>query len=128
MRGKPSPERTPAESRDAVSAAFKAFEERRRKKANETTTRVELIDELLSAVGWSTGSIERELPTGTGDFIDYELQADGHPWMVVEAKRAGQSFRLVRNPAKPGRGMARLGRIVERRMRDAGPWVKCLEE
>ncbi|MGE0845151.1 MAG: monofunctional biosynthetic peptidoglycan transglycosylase [Flavobacteriaceae bacterium] len=34
----------------------------------------------------------------------------------------------ARNPAKPGRGMARLGRIVERRMRDAGPWVKCLEE
>lgn len=100
MRGKSPATKTPLEARDAVSAAFKSFEERRKKTANEATTRVELIDEVLRAIGWPTGSIDRELPTGTGDFIDYELQADGQSWMVVEAKRVGESFRLA---AKPGR-------------------------
>ena len=85
--------KTPAEARDAIGLAFKSFAENRSGNANEATTRVELIDEVLRAVGWPTGSIERERPTGTGDFIDYELNVDG-PWMVVEAKRVGESFRL----------------------------------
>lgn len=34
---------------------------------------------------------------------------------------------LVRNPAKPGRGMQRLARLVEKRARQSGAYVTCLE-
>ncbi|MCL2724838.1 MAG: AAA family ATPase [Polyangiaceae bacterium] len=102
---------TPTEARESVSVAFKSFEARRKKTANEATTRVELIDEILRSVGWPTGSIERELPTGTGDFIDYELRADGQAWMIVEAKRVGENFRLTPKSARssqPSRSLQSL--------------------
>lgn len=93
MRPRALRQNTPSEARTAVASAFESFEARRGKKANETTTRVELIDEVLRAVGWPV--VERELATGTGDFIDYELRdADDEAWMVVEAKRSGEHFRL----------------------------------
>ena len=34
---------------------------------------------------------------------------------------------IVRNPAKPGRGMQRLARLVERRARQSGAYVTCLK-
>lgn len=34
---------------------------------------------------------------------------------------------IVRNPAKPGRGMQRLARLVEKRARQSGAYVTCLK-
>lgn len=34
---------------------------------------------------------------------------------------------ILRNPAKPSRGMQRIARIVEARARRAGPYVRCLQ-
>ena len=67
---------------------------RRLSEANEATTRIELIDAVLRAVGWPDEELNREVPSGTGDSLDYELQGGGLPWMVVEAKRAGKTFDL----------------------------------
>lgn len=62
--------------------------------ANEAKTRVALIDRILVALGWSTDEIERELKSGVGNYLDYELRAQSRPWMLVEAKRAGATFEL----------------------------------
>ena len=45
-------------------------------------------------LGWLDKDIEPESPSGTGEFLDYELWAQDQPWMVVEAKRAGVTFDL----------------------------------
>ncbi len=34
---------------------------------------------------------------------------------------------ILRNPAKPSRGMQRIARIIEARARDAGPYVGCVQ-
>lgn len=62
--------------------------------ANEAKTRIVLIDRILAALGWSTDDVERELKSGVGNYLDYELRAQGRPWMLVEAKRTGSTFEL----------------------------------
>jgi monofunctional glycosyltransferase len=67
----------------------------------------------------------------------YGAEAAARAWFDKPAAELGrtEAARLAsmlpspktRNPQKPSRGHARLARTVERRMRDAGPWLDCLE-
>jgi hypothetical protein len=54
-----------------------------------------VVDQILAALGWPNEEIGREMSSGAGDFLDYELRAAGLPWMVVEAKRIGETFLLA---------------------------------
>jgi len=67
---------------------------------NETSTRVEYIDQILLLMEWSTGETHREVKSGAGDFLDYELHRGSDPWMVVEAKRTGSTFDLAGFPSR----------------------------
>lgn len=61
---------------------------------NEATTRIRVINRILNAVGWTPGNTEFEVPSGTGDYLDYLLRWCGEPWLVVEAKRTSMTFSL----------------------------------
>lgn len=88
-------ERTAQEARAEVESALSRFGRTRRlSEANEQTTRCELIDAILNALGWGAGTFDREVPSGAGDYLDYELKSQNEPWLVVEAKRAGSTFAL----------------------------------
>src|SRR5262249_49905007 len=79
----------------AVMGTLRGFAVTRRgKEANEARTRVELIDNVLNAMGWPVEEVEREASTGGGGFLDYELWATDVPFMVLEAKRVGRVFDL----------------------------------
>ncbi len=94
--------------RDTVEAAFKRFEPvRDLRKKNECETRVELIDKILAAVGWDDLTTGREVPSGTGDYLDYELSVQGERRLVVEAKRVGRTFELSLPKSKDGRTLIR---------------------
>jgi hypothetical protein len=96
---------TTAEVRDAVLALFvKCKADKRLRQANEASTRVELIDGVLKALGWPSFDAAREVPSGTGRFLDYELRTSREPWMVVEAKRVEATFELS-IPAPKGSGL-----------------------
>jgi hypothetical protein len=90
----------PCIAKKAVKEAFEKFGSTRRiSEPNEAETRCELIDQILTAIGWESGDFAREVSTGTGDYIDYELPRSSHrilgsnfPTLVVEAKRFGASF------------------------------------
>jgi hypothetical protein len=93
-----------ADARERVQAAFDAHAALA-DDANEATTRVVVIDSVLTAIGWATSLISRESPSGTGDYLDYVLRIDGQPWMVVEAKRKGVYFQIDPAPTRgPHRG------------------------
>jgi monofunctional glycosyltransferase len=56
----------------------------------------------------------------------------GRPASQLTARQAGLLAAalpnpILRNPAKPSRGMQRIARIVEARARRAGPYVQCLQ-
>jgi hypothetical protein len=93
--------KTPLELKEAVEEAFSKFKaDRRLRQANEATTRVELIDRVLQAVDWPSFEVDREVPSGTGRFLDYELRAGRDPWLVLEAKRIGATFELTKDGPK----------------------------
>jgi len=101
-------------AKKAVIEAFKKFGNTRRiSEPNETETRCELIDQILTAIGWESGSFAREVGTGTSDYVDYELPRSTHPTLVVEAKRSGASFVLDEAKFEAGRtrSLATLLRI-----------------
>lgn len=101
-------------AKKAVIAAFEKFGSTRRiSEPNEAETRCELIDQILTAIGWESGDFAREVSTGTGDYIDYELPRSNHrilgsnsPTLVVEAKRCGSSFVLDETKLDTGRTRA----------------------
>ena len=74
---------------------------------NEATTRIRVIDRILEAVGWTPGNTEFEVPSGTGDYLDYLLRWCGEPWLVVEAKRTSATFSLDPSAFKSGRSHLR---------------------
>lgn len=62
--------------------------------ASETDTRVKLIDRVLKEVCmWPESEISREDHVASG-YSDYQLKVRRNPYVVVEAKREGQSFIL----------------------------------
>lgn len=95
------------DSSSAKKAVIKAFEKfgstRRISEPNEAETRCELIDQILTAIGWESGGFCREVSTGTGDYVDYVLPRSAHPILVVEAKRSGTSFVLDETKMEDGR-------------------------
>lgn len=97
-----------ASARGAVESIFKQFEPTRRlREANEARTRIEIIDAVLASVGWPQRDVELETASGTGDFLDYELCTEETPWMVLEAKRTGQTFDISDAESKRGRSQLR---------------------
>jgi hypothetical protein len=100
------PERSP---RDQVAAIFEDAK-RLPPEANEATTRVAIIDKVLAVLGWRDRDVARESPSGAGDFLDYLLLANEKPWMVVEAKRAGDTFTITPPPRS---GSQRASRTVD---------------
>ena len=60
--------------------------------ANEATTRLLIIDEVLCLLGWSKDEFNPEEFTPKGQYMDYQLKIDGFPRLIVEAKRIGQTF------------------------------------
>lgn len=84
-----------ATAKESITAVFSEFKPSRRfRQANEARTRLEVVNRVLSALGWLEKDMELETPSGTGEFLDYELWANDQPWMVVEAKRVGVTFDL----------------------------------
>jgi hypothetical protein len=56
---------------------------------NESDTRFRLLDRVLTDIlGWPRDSIETEPPTSEG-FIDYCINSNGRPRIIIEAKRNG---------------------------------------
>lgn len=91
----------PATTKDAVIKIFAEFNPSRRfREANEARTRVDVINRVLSSLGWDNKDIDPEAPSGTGEFLDYVLWDHEQPWMVVEAKRAGVTFDLSEGTKK----------------------------
>lgn len=84
----------PATARADVVRAFDGVARMSLHLANEATTRVVLIDKILCSLGWGQESVGREVPSGVGTYLDYELHLNDVPWAVVEAKRAGETFSL----------------------------------
>ncbi|MES2642512.1 MAG: hypothetical protein V4850_23715 [Myxococcota bacterium] len=80
--------------RERLSAAFEAVGELKLWDANEATTRVRTVDEVLRVLGWDRDSTEFEARSGGGDFLDYLLRWAGEPWLVVEAKRINETFHV----------------------------------
>jgi len=95
-------------AKELVCQAFEEFGKTRRlSEPNESETRCELIDQILTAVGWEPGGFAREVSTGTGDYVDYELPRSKTPQLVIEAKRFGTSFALDDNAKREtGRTLA----------------------
>ena len=95
-------------AKESVDQAFEEFGTTRRlSEANESETRCELIDKILTAVGWESGGFAREVSTGTGDYVDYVLPRTKAPQLVIEAKRSGASFALDNNTKREtGRTLA----------------------
>lgn len=70
------------------------FDEQKFYEKNEAATRLEIIDEVLLALGWEKADFKPETYSKrSGGYLDYLLQVEGVPQLVVEAKRAGQTFR-----------------------------------
>lgn len=60
--------------------------------ANEAKTRLLVIDHILETLGWHKDDFNPEdLVRGSG-FTDYLLKSDGSPYLIIEAKRAGETF------------------------------------
>jgi hypothetical protein len=59
---------------------------------NEAETRLYLIDRILNALGWPNESFNPEKRAANIGFLDYLLMVDGTPFLVVEAKRGGDTF------------------------------------
>ncbi|HEY7416089.1 MAG TPA: hypothetical protein VH593_12925, partial [Ktedonobacteraceae bacterium] len=57
--------------------------------ANEATTRLRLIDEVLALLGWPKSEYYPEQPTPAKTYTDYRLTLEGQPRLIVEAKRMG---------------------------------------
>jgi hypothetical protein len=94
----------PNSAKKSVIEAFEQFGHTRRlSEPNEAETRCELIDRILTAIGWEPSSFAREKNTGTGDYIDYELPRSANPTLVIEAKRSGLSFVLDETKLETGR-------------------------
>lgn len=66
--------------------------------ANETRTRMALIDPLLRALGWDAEDPEQVVPEyesgsgKSGERADYALMGEGKPKAVIEAKKLGESL------------------------------------
>lgn len=60
--------------------------------ANEAKTRLLIIDTILESVGWNKDDFNPETPAGKG-YLDYCLEIDNIPRVIVEAKRIGRTFR-----------------------------------
>ena len=64
-------------------------------RANETRTRVSLIDPLLTILGWDTadpGLVAMEFNVGSGRADYAHLSENGEPRVFIEAKRLGESL------------------------------------
>ncbi|WP_412521927.1 hypothetical protein [Shewanella algae] len=55
--------------------------------ANEATTRLIIIDEILRILGWNSEEFNPETHTSTNGYIDYLLKHNSTPKLVVEAKK-----------------------------------------
>ncbi|MGE4284754.1 MAG: P-loop NTPase fold protein [Clostridia bacterium] len=60
--------------------------------ANEATTRLIIIDEVLKLLGWNSKEFNPETHTSTNGYIDYLLKYNGIPKLVIEAKKIGLTF------------------------------------
>jgi hypothetical protein len=81
--------------RDQIEKILKeGHADRRLLAANEATLRMAVINRVIDALGWPFLDSGPESPTGAGDYLDYELKTQLGPWMVVEAKRAGDAFEI----------------------------------
>ncbi len=67
---------------------------------NEASTRLLLVDEILSLLGWDKSEFHPETDAGKAGFTDYLLKLDSHPRVVVEAKRAGHTFCSTKSHTK----------------------------
>lgn len=93
-----SKNRTPATNRETLAAAVRDLRDRFGKtaekvsEANEATTRLLIIDEVLIALGWPKDAFNPETRASDGTFMDYLIKTDGAPRIVIEAKRIGHTF------------------------------------
>lgn len=102
----------PQGARKHVEDAFAQFQAGRKlRDANEATTRVELIDRVLEALGWTADTLMREAATSTGDYLDYELWVDRERWCILEAKRTRATFELPAVP--PTSSLVSLSRLLQ---------------
>jgi GTPase SAR1 family protein len=69
--------------------------------ANEAKTRLLIIDEVLSLLGWSKNEYEPEQATSTRSYTDYRLTIEGQPRLIVEAKRIGVVNPLPKSIQRP---------------------------
>ncbi len=60
--------------------------------ANEATTRLLIIDKVLSALGWDNEDFNPETHARETGYLDYLLSIDNVPRLIVEAKRTGITF------------------------------------
>ena len=64
-------------------------------------TRLLIIDEVLSILGWSKIEYDPERSTSTGTYTDYRLTLDGESRLIVEAKRIGVIQPLPKTLQRP---------------------------
>lgn len=88
MRGSPVPELYGHEvAASGMRALLHSDAIDRLREANEATTRLLIIDQVLALLGWHKTEYDPERRTPTGGYTDYLLALDGVPRLVVEAKR-----------------------------------------
>jgi hypothetical protein len=113
-----------ASEKQVVKVLEKHTSQDRLDEANEADTRCEVIDNILRALGWETEGVKREVNTGVGEWIDYTLDAQGNPWLVIEAKRSGRTFFIDSHKGKPHNAsvatlLKRGGSSIKEAMRQA---------
>jgi len=59
---------------------------------NEAATRLLIIDRILISLGWERNSFHPEEFVGMTGYTDYKLEVDEIPRLIVEAKKAGNTF------------------------------------
>jgi len=67
---------------------------------NEAKTRLLVIDRILECVGWNRSQFNPEAASGSAGYTDYLLSLENEPRLVIEAKRAGQTFSANKHLAK----------------------------
>jgi monofunctional glycosyltransferase len=82
-----------------------------------------IFEIYLNIAEWGPGGI---YGIGAGASHHFNADAGNLPRRTAALLTVTLPNPILRNPAKPSRGMSNIARIVERRARGAGDYVRCL--
>ncbi len=85
---------SPENSYTLVETCLDRINSLKDEEANEASTRLQLVDDILLALGWAKNEFNPEANTGISNYTDYLIKINKTPHLVVEAKKIGIMFSL----------------------------------